>query len=89
MESQPTFCSHKLFARLVLIQEEARNLMGGILDEGNGPSFKNHLNGVAGKGNVSGINSFVLAFFLRLAKGIKNERVSTSPLTEIQTKERA
>lgn len=36
MESQPIVPDRKLLARLVLIREEARNLMGGgILDERN------------------------------------------------------
>lgn len=36
MESQPVIPDRKLLARLVLIREEARNMMGGgILDERN------------------------------------------------------
>ncbi|CAI9107294.1 OLC1v1006618C2 [Oldenlandia corymbosa var. corymbosa] len=40
METQPTIPDRKLLARLVLIREEARNMMGGgILDERNGRGF--------------------------------------------------
>lgn len=36
MESKPTILDRKLLARLVLVREEARNMMGGgLLDERN------------------------------------------------------
>lgn len=40
METRPTVPDRKLLARLVLIREEARNMMGGgILDERNDRGF--------------------------------------------------
>lgn len=40
METQPVIPDRKLLARLVLIREEARSMMGGgILDERNGRGF--------------------------------------------------
>lgn len=41
METRPVVPDRKLLARLVLIREEARNMMGGgILDERNDRGFK-------------------------------------------------
>lgn len=41
METRPIVPDRKLLARLVLIREEARNMMGGgILDERNDRGFK-------------------------------------------------
>lgn len=71
MEARPSIPDRKLLARLVLIREEARNMMGGgILDERNDRGFRTLPEAEVGcilflKGSST---SFGLLFLLRLVK---------------------